>query len=172
MSIDLTGQVAIVTGAGGGLGREHALLLASRGAKVVINDLGAARDGAGGSRSAAAAVADEIRALGGEALANGASVTDFRQVQEMVDGALSKWGRIDILVNNAGILRDKTFAKLELDDFRAVIDVHLMGSVHCTKAVWEQMRVQKYGRIIFTTSSSGLMAILASRPMPRPRWRW
>ena len=101
-------------------------------------------------------VADEIRALGGEALANGASVTDFSQVRDMVGGVLSRWGRVDILVNNAGILRDKTFAKLELEDFRAVIDVHLMGSVHCTKAVWEQMRTQKYGRIIFTTSSSGL----------------
>jgi len=156
MSIDLTGRVAIVTGAGGGLGRAHALLLASRGAKVVVNDLGAARDGAGGSQSAAEAVAEEIRALGGEAAANGASVTDFYQVQEMVDTTLSNWGRIDILVNNAGILRDKTFAKLQLEDFRAVIEVHLMGSVNCTKAVWEQMRGQQYGRIVFTTSSSGL----------------
>ena len=145
-----------MTGAGGGLGRAHALLLASHGAKVVVNDLGAGRDGEGGSRSAAERVADEIRALGGEAVANSASVTDGHEVERMVEGALSRWGRVDILVNNAGILRDKTFAKIALEDFRAVIEVHLMGSVNCTKAVWETMRSQKYGRIIFTTSSSGL----------------
>jgi len=156
MPIDLSGQVVIVTGAGGGLGRTHALLLASRGAKVVVNDLGAARDGTGGSHSAAESVAAEIRRNGGEAEANGASVTDFDQVEKMVEAALSKWGRIDALVNNAGILRDKTFAKMTLEDFRAVIDVHLMGSVNCTKAVWEHMRSRKYGRIVLTTSSSGL----------------
>jgi NAD(P)-dependent dehydrogenase (short-subunit alcohol dehydrogenase family) len=156
MSIDLSGQVAIVTGAGGGLGRTHALLLASRGAKLIVNDLGAARDGTGGSRSAAESVVAEIQAQGGEAQANDASVTDYEQVEQMVGTALSKWGRVDILVNNAGILRDKTFAKMSLDDFRAVIEVHLMGSVNCTKAVWEQMRNQKYGRIVLTTSSSGL----------------
>lgn len=156
MSIDLSGQVAIVTGAGGGLGRTHALLLASRGAKVVVNDLGAARDGTGGSRSAAENVVAEIRARGGQAEVNGASVTEYGQVEAMVEKALSQWGRVDILVNNAGILRDKTFAKMTLEDFRAVIEVHLMGSVNCTKAVWEQMRTQKYGRIVMTTSSSGL----------------
>ncbi|MDM0084061.1 SDR family NAD(P)-dependent oxidoreductase [Variovorax sp. J31P179] len=155
-SIDFKGRVAIVTGAGGGLGRQHALALAARGAKVVVNDLGGARDGSGGSVSAAQAVVDEIRAAGGEAIANGASVTDFEAVQAMVAQAVATWGRVDILVNNAGILRDKSFAKMELADFRLVMDVHLMGAVHCTKAVWALMNEQKYGRIVMTTSSSGL----------------
>jgi NAD(P)-dependent dehydrogenase (short-subunit alcohol dehydrogenase family) len=150
------GQVAIVTGAGGGLGREHALALAARGAKVVINDLGVARDGTGSSSAAAEAVVAEIEAAGGEAIANGASVTDPVAVQAMVDAAMAKWGRVDILVNNAGVLRDKSFAKMTLDDFRFVVDVHLMGAVNCTKAVWEIMRAQNYGRIVMTTSSSGL----------------
>jgi NAD(P)-dependent dehydrogenase (short-subunit alcohol dehydrogenase family) len=154
--ISLDGRVAIVTGAGGGLGRAHALALASRGAKLVINDLGGARDGTGGSSAAAEAVAEEIRANGGEAISDGASVTDYAAVERMVAKAMDTWGRVDILVNNAGILRDKTFAKASLDDFRAVIDVHLMGSVNCTKAVWEIMRAQNYGRIVMTTSSSGL----------------
>ena len=148
--------MAIVTGAGGGLGRQHALALAARGAKVVVNDLGGARDGSGGSASAAQAVVDEIKAAGGEAIANGASVTDFAAVQAMVQQAMDAWGRIDILVNNAGILRDKSFAKMDLADFRLVVDVHLMGAVHCTKAVWPIMNEQKYGRIVMTTSSSGL----------------
>lgn len=156
MKIDLTGKVAIVTGAGGGLGRAHALLLAQRGAKLVVNDLGSATDGTGASLSAAQKVVDEILAAGGEAIANGASVTDYAQVEAMVADALARWGKVDILVNNAGILRDKSFAKMEMDDFRAVIDVHLMGAVHCTKAVWEAMRAQNYGRIVMTTSSSGL----------------
>jgi len=155
-SIDFKGRVAIVTGAGGGLGRQHALALAARGAKVVVNDLGGARDGSGGSVSAAQAVVDEILAAGGEAIANGASVTDFEAVQAMVAQAVATWGRVDILVNNAGILRDKSFAKMELADFRLVMDVHLMGAVHCTKAVWALMNEQKYGRIVMTTSSSGL----------------
>jgi len=150
------GQVAIVTGAGNGLGRSHALQLAARGAKVVVNDLGAARDGSGGSSAAAEAVVAEIRAAGGEAIANGASVTDPQAVQAMVDQALATWGRIDVLVNNAGILRDKSFAKMTLEDFRLLVDVHLMGAVHTTKAVWETMRAQRYGRIVLTTSSSGL----------------
>ncbi|WP_167176217.1 SDR family NAD(P)-dependent oxidoreductase [Brevundimonas terrae] len=150
------GQVAIVTGAGGGLGREHALALAARGAKVVINDLGGSRDGSGASQSAAEAVVDEIRAAGGEAMASAASVTDFAAVSQMVADTMAQWGRIDILVNNAGILRDKSFAKMELDDFRLVMDVHLMGAVNCTKAVWDIMRAQNYGRIVMTTSSSGL----------------
>ena len=154
--IQFNGQVAIVTGAGNGLGRQHALALARRGAKVVVNDLGGARDGTGGSVSAAQAVVDEIKAAGGEAMANGASVTDYEAVQAMVQQAIDAWGRVDILVNNAGILRDKSFAKMEIQDFRLVMDVHLMGAVHCCKAVWPHMNAQKYGRIILTTSSSGL----------------
>ncbi len=146
MNLDFSGRVAIVTGAGGGLGREHALALAARGAKVLVNDLG----------SAAQSVVDAINTAGGTALANTASVTDFAAVQGMVAQALDAWGRVDILVNNAGILRDKSFAKMELDDFRLVMDVHLMGAVHCCKAVWPLMMAQKYGRIIMTTSSSGL----------------
>ena len=145
MGMDFTGRVAIVTGAGGGLGRQHALALAARGAKVVVNDLGGAQS-----------VVDDILAAGGEALANAASVTDFVAVQAMVQQAVDAWGRVDILVNNAGILRDKSFAKMELADFQLVVDVHLMGSVNCTKAVWALMNEQKYGRIVMTTSSSGL----------------
>src|SRR5205823_1538326 len=137
MALRFDGKVAIVTGAGGGLGRTHALALASRGAKVLVNDLGGATDGTGGSTSAAQTVVNEIKAAGGEALANGASVTDFAAVQQMIKQAMDAWGRIDILVNNAGILRDKSFTKMDMADFRAVIDVHLMGSVHCTKAVWD-----------------------------------
>ncbi|TAF74289.1 MAG: SDR family oxidoreductase, partial [Curvibacter sp.] len=156
MALDFTGRVAIVTGAGGGLGRQHALALAARGAKVVVNDLGGARDGSGGSLSAAESVVAEIRAAGGEAIANGASVTDFEAVQAMVQQAIDAWGRVDILVNNAGILRDKSFAKMDIADFRTVVDVHLMGAVHCCKAVWPHMTEQKYGRILMTTSSSGL----------------
>jgi NAD(P)-dependent dehydrogenase (short-subunit alcohol dehydrogenase family) len=156
MALDFKGRVAIVTGAGGGLGRQHALALAARGAKVVVNDLGGARDGSGGSMSAAESVVAEIRAAGGEAIANGASVTDFDAVQAMVQQAIDAWGRVDILVNNAGILRDKSFAKMEIADFRTVVDVHLMGAVHCCKAVWPHMTEQKYGRILMTTSSSGL----------------
>lgn len=154
--IDLSGRVAIVTGAGGGLGREHALLLARRGAKVVVNDLGGSVGGEGASASAAELVVEEIRAAGGQAIANAASVTDFDAVQDMVAAVIESWGRVDILVNNAGILRDKTFTKMSVDDFRLVVDVHLMGAVHCTKAVWGHMRSQSYGRIVMTTSSSGL----------------
>ena len=156
MGIDFQGRVAIVTGAGGGLGRQHALALAQRGAKVLVNDLGGAVDGSGGTVTAAQAVVDEIRAAGGEALANGASVTDFAAVEAMVQQAIDAWGRVDILVNNAGILRDKSFAKMALDDFRLVVDVHLMGAANCTKAVWDAMRAQRHGRIVMTTSSSGL----------------
>ena len=156
MSLDFQGRVAIVTGAGGGLGRQHALALAARGAKVLVNDLGGMVDGSGGSVSAAQAVVDEIRAAGGEALANGASVTDFAAVQAMVQQVIDAWGRVDVLVNNAGILRDKSFAKMDMDDFRLVVDVHLMGAAHCCKAVWAHMVEQKYGRIVMTTSSTGL----------------
>jgi NAD(P)-dependent dehydrogenase (short-subunit alcohol dehydrogenase family) len=156
MSIDFHGRVAIVTGAGGGLGKQHALALAKRGAKVVVNDLGGNVRGEGGSVSAAQAVVDEIVNAGGEAIANGASVTDFEAVKGMVQQAMDTWGRVDILVNNAGILRDKSFSKMEVDEFRLVMEVHVMGAFHCTKAVWPIMQAQKYGRIIMTTSSSGL----------------
>ena len=156
MSIRFDGRVAIITGAGNGLGRQHALALAARGAKVVINDLGGARDGSGGSLSAAQQVVKEIVNAGGTAMANGASVTDAAAVEAMVAATLSTFGRVDILINNAGILRDKSFAKMTLDEFRAVVDVHLMGAAICTKAVWETMRSQNYGRILMTTSSSGL----------------
>ena len=156
MGMDFKGRVAIVTGAGGGLGKQHALALAARGAKVLVNDLGGDVHGVGGSVSAAQAVVDEIRAAGGEAMANGASVTDFDAVKGMVQQAVDAWGRVDILVNNAGILRDKSFAKMELADFRLVMEVHVMGAVHCTKAVWPIMQAQNYGRVVMTTSSSGL----------------
>ncbi|MBE7368546.1 SDR family NAD(P)-dependent oxidoreductase [Ramlibacter pallidus] len=156
MALDFSGRVAIVTGAGGGLGRQHALALAARGARVVVNDLGGGVDGSGGSASAAQKVVDEIRAAGGEAIANGASVTDAAAVEAMVQQVMDAWGRVDVLVSNAGILRDKSFAKMDLADFRLVLDVHLMGAVHCCKALWPVMMAQKYGRIVLTTSSSGL----------------
>ncbi len=156
MTTGFEGRVAIVTGAGGGLGREHALALARRGARLVINDLGGARDGSGGSATAAEGVAAEIRALGGQAIASAASVTDPAAVGAMVQAAMAEWGRVDILVNNAGVLRDRTFAKMDLEDFRFVVEVHLMGAVICTKAVWDIMREQNYGRVVMTTSSSGL----------------
>jgi NAD(P)-dependent dehydrogenase (short-subunit alcohol dehydrogenase family) len=155
MTISFEGRVAIVTGAGGGLGRAYALELARRGAKVMVNDLGGARDGSGASDAAARVVA-EIEAAGGVAMANGASVTDFTQVEAMAAAAREAWGGIHILINNAGILRDKSFAKMTMDDFRAVVDVHLIGSANCTKAVWETMRGQNYGRILMTSSSTGL----------------
>ena len=156
MSINFEGRVAIVTGAGNGLGRSHALALAERGAKVVINDLGGARDGTGASSDAAMEVVGLIEAAGGEAFAHGANVAKFDEVEDMVKQAMDKWGRVDILINNAGILRDKSFSKMDLADFQLVMDVHLMGSVNCTKAVWEIMREQNYGRIVMTTSASGM----------------
>jgi NAD(P)-dependent dehydrogenase (short-subunit alcohol dehydrogenase family) len=145
--MELAGRVAIVTGAGGGLGRAHALYLASKGARVVVNDV---------SEESSSRVATEIEAAGGQAMPVVASVIDDLRVDEMVAGALSRWGSLDILVNNAGILRDKSFAKMTMDDFRLVVDVHLMGAAICSKAVWETMRSQRYGRIVMTTSSSGL----------------
>lgn len=155
MSISFAGKVAIVTGAGGGLGREYALELARRGARVVVNDVGGARDGTGQS-DAALAVVEEIRAAGGEAMASGASVTDFAQMEDMVARAMEAWGGVHVLINNAGILRDRTFAKMPPADFAAVVDVHLTGAAMATKAVWETMRQQNYGRVLMTTSSSGL----------------
>ena len=154
--IGFEGKVAIVTGAGGGLGRQHALELARRGAKVVVNDLGGAVDGSGGSSEAAAKVVGEIKALGGQAIANGSSVTDDAGVALMVGHAMDAWGRVDILIANAGVLRDKSFSKMEIADFDFVMAVHLMGTVKPTKAVWEIMKAQNYGRIIVTTSSTGL----------------
>ncbi|HJR56747.1 MAG TPA: SDR family NAD(P)-dependent oxidoreductase [Rhizomicrobium sp.] len=156
MTISFAGKVAIVTGAGGGLGRCHALELARRGAKVVINDLGGSLDGSGGNSEAAESVVAEIKAAGGEAIANGASVSDDAGVANLVKQTMDRWGRIDILIANAGILRDKSFGKMELKDFEAVMAVHLMGTVKPTKAIWPIMKEQTYGRIVVTTSSTGL----------------
>ncbi len=156
MSINFDGKVAIVTGAGGGLGRQHALELARRGAKVVVNDLGGSMDGSGGSSEMANAVVQEIVDGGGQAISNGSSVTDETGVANLVQQTMDEYGRIDILINNAGILRDKSFAKVSIEDFRLVVEVHLMGTVLPTKAVWPIMKEQQYGRIVVTTSSSGL----------------
>ena len=156
MTINFENQVAIVTGAGGGLGRQHALELGRRGARVVVNDLGGDVDGSGGSVSAAELVSQEIIDNGGQAISNGASVSDIDSVQNMIDQTMATWGRIDILVNNAGILRDKTFSKLEVSNWHAVLDVHLNGSMNCSKLVWPIMTQQNYGRIVMTTSTSGL----------------
>jgi len=155
MTISFAGKVAIVTGAGGGLGRAYALELARRGAKVVVNDLGAARDGTGHS-DAALQVVEEIRSAGGEAMSNGGSVTEYEQMTEMVARAKEAWGSVHILINNAGILRDKTFTKMEPADFELVVRVHLIGAANVTKAVWDTMRDQNYGRVLMTTSSAGL----------------
>jgi NAD(P)-dependent dehydrogenase (short-subunit alcohol dehydrogenase family) len=156
MTYSFEGKVAIVTGAGGGLGRCHALELARRGAKVVVNDLGGAMDGTGGSSAAADEVVAEIKAGGGEALANGGSVSDRQGAKSMVVDAMNAWGRVDVLINNAGILRDRSFGKMELDDFQIVVDVHLMGAVNVTREVWPIMKEQNYGRIVMTTSPTGL----------------
>lgn len=156
MTISFEGQVAIVTGAGNGLGRSHALELGRRGAKVVVNDFGGARDGTGGALAPAEQVAQEIIDAGGDAIANGANVTNFADCEAMVAEAVSKWGRVDVLINNAGILRDKSFGKMEMSDWNSVVDVHLNGSANCTKAVWNQMKEQNYGRILMTTSTSGI----------------
>ena len=153
--IRFDGRVAIVTGAGGGLGRAHALELARRGAKVVINDLGGSRDGSGGGSDAAKAVVQEIEAFGGEAIANGSSVSDVDGVKKMIDDTMAKWGRIDIIIANAGILRDRSFSKMSIEDIDLVLAVHLRGTFLPVKAAWDIMKAQNYGRIVVTTSSTG-----------------
>jgi NAD(P)-dependent dehydrogenase (short-subunit alcohol dehydrogenase family) len=155
MTIRFDDRVAIVTGSGAGLGRQHALLLASRGAKVVVNDPGGAVDGRGGANAAADQVVAEIKAAGGEAVANYNSVADAKSAQGIIDTAMQTWGRLDILVNNAGILRDKAFQNMSLEDFEFTSQVHYMGTVYCTKAAWPIMREARYGRIVVTTSGSG-----------------
>ena len=155
MSIDFKDKVAIVTGAGGGLGREYALELARRGAKVVVNDLGGSRDGTGHS-DMALQVVEEIEKAGGEAVSNGGSVTEFDQMEKMIADAKQKWGGVHVVINNAGVLRDKTFAKMTMDDFEFFVDVHLNGSADVAKAAWETMREQAYGRILMTALSTGL----------------
>jgi len=156
MVISFADKVAIVTGAANGLGRSHALALGARGAKVVVNDLGGARDGSGRSSAAAQEVVRLIEQMGGEAISHGANVANYDEVQDMITQTMEQWGRIDILINNAGILRDKSFSKMTIDDFKLVMDVHVMGTVNCTKAVWKIMQAQNYGRIVMTTSSSGM----------------
>ncbi|MCB9588293.1 MAG: SDR family NAD(P)-dependent oxidoreductase [Polyangiaceae bacterium] len=156
MAIDFKGKVAIVTGAGNGLGKSHALSLAKLGAKVVVNDLGGSVDGSGGSSDAANAVVEQIRAEGGEAVANGASVSDRVGAESIVKTAVDAYGTVDIVINNAGILRDRTFAKVTLDDFELVVNVHLLGGMYVTKAAWPILLEKQYGRVVLTTSSSGL----------------
>ncbi|MDB5695477.1 MAG: 3-oxoacyl-ACP reductase [Sphingomonas bacterium] len=155
MSISFDGRVAIVTGAGGGLGRQYALELARRGAKVVVNDLGGSRDGTGHS-DAALKVVEEIEAAGGEAMSNGGNVAEYEQMADMVAQAKARWGGVHVLINNAGVLRDKSFTKMEPADFEFVVRVHLIGSAFATKACWDLMREQNYGRILMTASSTGL----------------
>ncbi len=156
MTISFEGQVAIVTGSGNGLGKSHAMELARRGARVVINDFGGARDGTGGSLTPAEEVVKEIEAAGGEAMANGANVANPADCQQMVADAVARWGRVDVLINNAGILRDKSFGKMTPEEWNAVVNVHLNGSANCAMAVWNQMKEQGYGRILMTTSTSGV----------------
>lgn len=156
MTLNFDGQVAIVTGAGNGLGRAHALELARRGAKVVVNDFGGARDGSGGSASPAQQVVQEIEALGGQAMANGANVTNKSQVDAMVADAMERWGRIDVLINNAGILRDRSFGKMTEEEWDSTVAVHLKGTANCSLAVWNIMREAGYGRILVTASTSGI----------------
>ena len=163
----LADKVAIVTGAGRGLGRAHALELAKHGARVVVNDVGGKSPD-----SPAGALVDEISRAGGSAIANDADVTQPAQVEAMVAAAEAQWGKVDILINNAGILRDKSFARMTLDDFRLVLEVHLMGAVHCTHAVWAGMRERRHGRIVFTTSSSGLYGNFGQANYGAPKWPW
>ncbi|MCR3721267.1 MULTISPECIES: SDR family NAD(P)-dependent oxidoreductase [Prauserella salsuginis group] len=156
VSFSFSDKVAIVTGAGGGLGRAHALALAERGAKILVNDVGGAVSGGGTDERPAAEVVAEVERRGGEAMVSRADVTDVRDVEGMVAQTIQRWGRVDILINNAGILRDRSFAKMDVEDFRRVLDVHLMGAVHCTKAVWPHMVQQGFGRVLMTTSGSGI----------------
>jgi NAD(P)-dependent dehydrogenase (short-subunit alcohol dehydrogenase family) len=156
MTIRFDGRVAIVTGAAAGLGRSHALALAARGARVLVNDFGGGVDGTGGSSEPAERVAAEIRQAGGEVLSHGADVTSPEQVAHMVATAIDAWGRVDILINNAGILRDASFAKVSLQDFQAVVDVHLIGAAICSQSVWPHMRAASFGRILMTSSTSGI----------------
>ncbi len=156
MTISFENKVVIVTGAANGLGRNHALEFARRGACVLVNDFGGARDGTGGSSAAAEVVVDEIAELGGEAMSNGADVSDREQVDAMVKQVMDEWGHIDILVNNAGILRDRSFGKMSGEDWDAAVAVHLTGSANCSMAVWNVMKEQNYGRIVMTTSTSGI----------------
>ncbi len=156
MTIRYDNRVAVITGAGAGLGRNHALFLASRGAKIVVNDLGGAVDGSGGSTTAAEKVVAEIKAAGGDAVANADSVATADGAKAIIQTAIDNYGRIDILINNAGNLRDKTFSKLEPEDFDAVVDVHLSGAGYCTLAAWNHMKEANYGRIVMTTSAAGL----------------
>lgn len=154
--IRFDGRVAVITGAGNGLGRSHALFLASRGAKVVVNDLGGSVAGTGGSSAAADGVVAEIRAAGGEAVANYDSVATEEGGRNIIQTAGDVFGTVDILINNAGNVRDKSFAKMDLEDFRSLMDVHLMGAVYCTHAAWPIMREKSFGRIVMTTSAAGL----------------
>lgn len=156
MTIRFDNRVVVITGAGGGLGREHAIQFARRGAKVVVNDFGGSVDGNGGSSDPAQKVVAEIEAIGGEAIAHGANVTNPDHVADMIDKTMAKWGRIDVLVNNAGILRDVTMAKMTPTDFKAVTDVHLLGSAYCTLAAWPHMRAANFGRVVLTSSASGI----------------
>jgi len=156
LNIRFDNKVAIITGAGGGLGRSYALFLASRGAKVVVNDLGSSSRGAGRSEMLAQTVVDEIRARGGQAVANFDSVAEVEGAQRIVDDALNNFGTVDILINNAGILRDRTFVKMRLEDFELLIKVHLLGSVYVTRAAFPIMKENGYGRIVMTTSIAGL----------------
>lgn len=156
MSVSFENRTVIVTGAGNGLGRNHALEFAKRGARVVVNDFGGARDGTGGSSEAAEAVVAEIEARGGTAMANGANVADEAQVRAMVDAALERFGSVDVLVNNAGILRDRSFGKMTREEWDAVVAVHLTGTATCCLAVWNHMKEAGYGRIVNTTSTSGI----------------
>ncbi len=157
MELGFDGKVAIVTGGGGGLGREHALEFARRGARVVVNDLGGAVDGSGGAISAAQAVVEEIEAIGGEAVANGDSVATKEGGEAIVQSAIDAFGQVDIVVNNAGILRDKTFHKMEDAEINSVLDVHLKGAFYVTQPAWLHFREQGYGRVINTSSNSGLL---------------
>ena len=155
-AIRFDNKVAVITGAGNGLGKSHALFLASRGARVVVNDLGGTVAGTGGSQAVADAVVEEITAAGGEAVANYDTVATEEGGKRVIQTALDAFGTVDILINNAGNVRDKSFAKMDLEDFRSLIDVHLMGAVYCTHAAWPSMREKSFGRVVMTTSSAGL----------------